>query len=84
MALIKHRPPALALIRALGVTDTKNVRRVTLNIEAGKVATLEVERYVDSGMTIAVERLQLRTELPHEQLLALADGRDEGASRGEG
>jgi hypothetical protein len=62
MPLIKRGPPAIALIRALGITDVTNVRRVTLNMEAGKLALLEVERYVDSGCITAVERLQLRTE----------------------
>lgn len=72
MALIKSGEPALALIRALGVTDTTRVRRVTLNVEAGKVATLEVERYVDSGATTKLEQLELRAEAPAELIGSLA------------
>jgi hypothetical protein len=69
MPLIKSGAPAVALIRALGVTDVANVRRVTLNMEAGQLAVLEVERYVDSSCITAVEQLQLRTEpYQHETL----------------
>jgi hypothetical protein len=73
MPLIKHGPPAIALIRALGVTDVERVRRVTLNAEAGKVATLEVERFVDSSCLPHIQRLQLHTSLPPEQLATLAE-----------
>lgn len=64
--LVKNGPSAVALIRALGVADTKNVRSVTLTVAAGQLATLVVERYVDSGAIVQLERLRLRTE-PHPE-----------------
>lgn len=76
MALIKRGPPAVALIRALGVTNVERVRRVTLNVEAGKPATLEVERFVDSSCIPHIQRLQLHASLPPEQLSTLADGQE--------
>jgi hypothetical protein len=80
MPLIEQGRAAAALMRALGVTDTTRVRRVTLNIEAGQLATLVVERFVDSAATQDIERLQLRAELPPEGVAALPDGGPEAAA----
>jgi hypothetical protein len=50
------------LVRALGITDTKSVRKVTLVIEAGTLPTISVERFVRSadGLQTAVEMLNLK------------------------
>ena len=62
-----------ALARALGVSDLSDVVRVTLNLEVGKLATLHVERLVGPDRFSHVQQLQLRAELPPEQLRTLAD-----------
>jgi len=50
------------LVRSLGIADIKNVRKVTLVIEAGTFPTINVERIVSTadGLQTAVEMLHLK------------------------
>jgi hypothetical protein len=52
----------LDLVRALGITDTANIRQVTLTIKADALPLISIERciFCADGLRTAMEVLQLR------------------------
>lgn len=75
----------MAIVRALGIPDAKNIVSLCLTLRPGRAPVVTVERLQPNGFsTQMLEELRLRSELPPLDLTRLADGHDEGAAHGEG
>jgi hypothetical protein len=59
---VKHDDHNIAIINALGVTDTKHITEVTLEIKAGRWPVLIVRRFLpdpDGNFITRITKLQL-------------------------
>jgi len=77
---LANRDLAMALVRALGVPEPENIRRLALTLEPGQPAIVTVERVLPKAFGLSrLERLQLRAELPARELQTLAAGEPDAA-----